>query len=73
MKRFWRENWLVIVVITLIVGAFLFLRTPGDELANCAPTPPITPSRSTCARPSSSCSSPYTTGLAKRHDAQVFE
>ena len=36
MKRFWRENWLVIVVTTLIVGAFLFLRTPGDELASAA-------------------------------------
>ena len=36
MKRFWKENWLVIVVITLMVGGYLFLRTPGDELASTA-------------------------------------
>jgi hypothetical protein len=36
VKRFWEENWLVIVVITLMVGGYLFLRTPGDELASTA-------------------------------------
>ena len=36
VKRFWKENWLVIVVITLMVGGYLFLRTPGDELASTA-------------------------------------
>ena len=32
MNRFLRENWLVILVITAMVGGFLFLRTSGDEL-----------------------------------------
>lgn len=36
VKRFWKENWLVIMVITLMVGGYLFLRTPGDELASTA-------------------------------------
>ena len=36
MQRFWRENWLVILVIALMVGGYLFLRTPGDELASSA-------------------------------------
>ena len=34
MKRFWRENWSVITVIAVMVGAYVFLRTPGDELAS---------------------------------------
>jgi hypothetical protein len=34
MKRFWRENWSVILVIAVMVGGYLFLRTPGDELAS---------------------------------------
>jgi len=36
MKRFWRENWLVVAVIALMVGGYLFLRTPGDELPSTA-------------------------------------
>ena len=36
VKRFWKENWLVIVVITLMVGGYLFLRTPGDEMTSTA-------------------------------------
>jgi hypothetical protein len=36
MKRFWRENWLVIIVIAVMVGGYLFLRTPGDDLASTA-------------------------------------
>ena len=36
MKRFLRENWLMIVVIAAMVGGYLFLRTPGDELASTA-------------------------------------
>ena len=36
MKRFWCENWLVIAVITVMVGGYLFLRTPGDDLASTA-------------------------------------
>ncbi len=34
MKRFWRENWLVIAVIAVVAGGYLFLHTPGDELAS---------------------------------------
>ena len=36
MKRFWRENRLVIIVIAVIVGGYLFLRTPSDDLASTA-------------------------------------
>ena len=36
MKRFWRENWSVILLIAVMVGGYLFLRTPGDELASTA-------------------------------------
>jgi UPF0716 family protein affecting phage T7 exclusion len=36
MQRFWGENWLVILVIAAMVGGYLFLRTPGDELASTA-------------------------------------
>lgn len=36
MQRFWRENWLVILVITTMIGGYVFLRTPGDELASTA-------------------------------------
>jgi hypothetical protein len=36
LKRFWRENWSVILVITVMVGGYLFLRTPGDELVSTA-------------------------------------
>ena len=34
LKRFWRENWLVILVLALMVGGYVFLRTPGDDLAS---------------------------------------
>lgn len=34
MKRFWRENWLVILVIAVMVGGYVLLRTPGDDLAS---------------------------------------
>ncbi len=36
MKQFWRENWSVIVVIAVMVFGYLFLRTPGDDLASTA-------------------------------------
>lgn len=36
MKRFWRENWSVILVIAVMVGGYLLLRTEGDELASTA-------------------------------------
>ncbi len=36
MKRFLRENGLVIVVIAVMVGGYLFLRTPGDKMASMA-------------------------------------
>jgi hypothetical protein len=36
MQRFWRENALVILVIAVMIGGYLFLRTPGDELASTA-------------------------------------
>jgi len=36
MQRFWRENWLVILVIAMMIGGYLFLRTPGDELVSTA-------------------------------------
>ena len=36
MRRFLRENALVMAVITVMVGGYLFLRTPGDELASTA-------------------------------------
>ena len=34
MKRFWRENWSVIIVIAVMIGGYLFLRTPGDKLVS---------------------------------------
>ena len=36
MKRFWHENWSVIVVIAVMVVGYLFLRTEGDELVSTA-------------------------------------
>ena len=36
MRRFWRENWLVVLVIGAMVGGFVFLRTTGDELVSTA-------------------------------------
>jgi hypothetical protein len=36
LNRFWRENWLVILVIAVMMTAYLFLRTPGDELVSTA-------------------------------------
>jgi hypothetical protein len=36
MKRFLRENWLVILVVVVMVAGYTFLRTPGDDLASTA-------------------------------------
>jgi hypothetical protein len=36
MRRFWRENGLVVLVIGAMVGGFVFLRTTGDELVSTA-------------------------------------
>jgi hypothetical protein len=36
LKRFWHENRLVILVIATMVTGYLFLRTPGDQLASTA-------------------------------------
>lgn len=36
MKRFWKENWLVVAMVAAMAGGYLFLRTPGDELASTA-------------------------------------
>lgn len=36
MKRLWRENWMVIVVIACLAVGYTFLRTPGDEVASTA-------------------------------------
>jgi len=36
MKRLLRENWLVILVIAVMAGGYVFLRTPGDNLASTA-------------------------------------
>ena len=34
MSEFLGENWLVILVVGLFAAAFIFLRTPADELAS---------------------------------------
>jgi hypothetical protein len=34
MKRFLRENWIVLLVIGGMIGGYLFLRTPGDAMAS---------------------------------------
>jgi UPF0716 family protein affecting phage T7 exclusion len=36
LRRFWRENWLVILVIATMMVGYLFLRTPGDQLVSTA-------------------------------------
>jgi hypothetical protein len=36
MKRLLRENWLTILVLTVMVGGYVFLRTPGDDLVSTA-------------------------------------
>ncbi len=36
MKWFWRENWLVILVIVAMIGGYLYLRTPGDDVVSTA-------------------------------------
>jgi len=36
IKRFWRENWSVLLVIGVMVGGYVLLRTPGDELVSTA-------------------------------------
>ncbi len=34
LKSFWRENWLIIIVVLGLGAAFVFLRTPGDTFAS---------------------------------------
>jgi hypothetical protein len=36
MSRFLRENWMILLVAGLILFGFVFLRTPGDDLASTA-------------------------------------
>lgn len=36
MSRLLRENWMTLLVIALIIVGYVFLRTPGDELASTA-------------------------------------
>ncbi|MCP4536897.1 MAG: tetratricopeptide repeat protein [Chloroflexi bacterium] len=36
MKRFWKENWSMILVIAVMVVGYLLLRTEGDELVSTA-------------------------------------
>jgi hypothetical protein len=36
MSRLLRENWMIILVAALMVFGFVFLRTPGDDLASTA-------------------------------------
>lgn len=36
MERFWRENWLVILVLAILVAGYLALRTRGDKLPSTA-------------------------------------
>lgn len=33
-RIFWEENWLVILVVLVLAGLYLFLRTPGDAFAS---------------------------------------
>ncbi len=33
-RVFWDENWLTIVVVLVLAGAYVFLRTPGDAFAS---------------------------------------
>jgi hypothetical protein len=34
MGRLLRENWMIILVAVLIIAGYVFLRTPGDDLAS---------------------------------------
>ena len=34
MGDFLSENWVVVLVIGVVVAAFVFLRTPADEIAS---------------------------------------
>ena len=36
IARFLFDNWLMILVVGAVAGAYLFLRTPGDNLASTA-------------------------------------
>jgi len=36
MNHLLRENWMTLLVIALIVVGYVFLRTPGDDLASTA-------------------------------------
>jgi thiol-disulfide isomerase/thioredoxin len=35
-RLFWKENWFLILVVTLLAAGYLFLRTPGDTFASLA-------------------------------------
>jgi hypothetical protein len=34
MKRLLRENWLTLLVLTAMIGGYVFLRTAGDDLVS---------------------------------------
>lgn len=34
MKRLLQENWMTILVLALMIGGYVFLRTPGADLAS---------------------------------------
>jgi len=34
MRRLLRENWLMILVLTAMMGGYVFVRTPGDDLTS---------------------------------------
>jgi thiol-disulfide isomerase/thioredoxin len=33
-RVFWEENWLTLLVVAVLAGAYLFLRTPGDDFTD---------------------------------------
>jgi len=33
-RVFWEENWLTLLVVLVLAGAYVFLRTPGDAFAS---------------------------------------
>lgn len=34
LRKFWRDNWLTLVVVLFLGGAYVFLHTPGDAFAS---------------------------------------
>ncbi len=36
LKQFWHDNGLVVIIILVMVGGFMILRTRGDKLASTA-------------------------------------